>query len=348
MSNAESSVLGIETSCDETAAAVVQGLVIRSSVVASQEEIHAMFGGVVPEVASRKHTETIVRVVQRALDEAEVTWEDIDALAVTNGPGLIGSLLVGVSAAKAYHITTGLPLYGINHLQAHVAANFAHDRENALHPDDLPAIILIASGGHSDIVYIETPTDYQVLGQTVDDAAGEAFDKAARVLDLGYPGGPAISQAAEDGDSAAYDFPRPTVSDTLDFSFSGLKTAMVRQVEEIGSPAADTPAEDPATVADLAASFQAAVVDTLVRNVMRATEESGVNHLAIAGGVAANRLLRKRLRETCNSTGIQFHVPPPELCTDNAAMVALAGTFQHGTREPENLSLGVFSAMPGK
>ncbi len=340
-------ILGIETSCDETAAAVVQaGRHVLSSIIASQEQIHSLFGGVVPEIASRKHTELLVVVVQRALNDAGVTWGDLGGIAVTNGPGLIGSLLVGVSAAKAYHIATGLPLVGVNHLQAHVAANFADICRQPLSEQSLPAVCLVASGGHSDIVLIAGPTDYGVLAVTRDDAAGEAFDKAARVLQLGYPGGPAIAEAAQTGDPQTFDFPRPRVGDTLDFSFSGLKTALVRQVEALqrdGEPVTDPASQ---TVADLAAGFQAAVVDTLVRNTMQAVEKQAVSHLAIAGGVAANRLLRERLGVQCDRAGVQLHCPPSELCTDNAVMVAIAGHHLLLARGPDDLDLDVFSAMP--
>lgn len=349
MSLSEGLILGIETSCDETAAAVVaRGIHVRSSVVASQERVHAAFGGVVPEIASRKHTEALTGVVEAALREADVGWSDLSGIGVTNGPGLIGSLLVGVSAAKAYHAATGLPLVGINHLHAHVAANFAHICQDPLTCDALPAICLVVSGGHSDIVFLRRPGDYEVLAATVDDAAGEAFDKAARVLGLGYPGGPAISKAAEAGDPAAYALPRPRVGDTLDFSFSGLKTALIRQLQQIqGLPLSEQPGEPTGQMqADLAASFQSAVVETLVRNTMQAVAAAGVAHLAIAGGVAANRLLRERLAEECAAAGITFHRPPPDLCTDNAVMIAIAAARRLDSGEPDNLNLDVYSAMP--
>ncbi len=341
----EELILGIETSCDETATAVVKdGRQVLSSIIASQEQIHSLFGGIVPEIASRKHTELLMSVTQKALDQAQVSFDNLSGIAVTNGPGLIGSLLVGVSAAKAYHAATGLPLVGVNHLQAHVAANFAEVCEKPLREADLPAVCLIVSGGHSDLVTIAHATDYEVIGLTRDDAAGEAFDKAARVLQLGYPGGPAMAKAAEAGNPEAFALPRPRISDSLDFSFSGLKTALIRQVQELQGE--DEAAPDEQTVADLAASFQAAVVDTLTRNTMQAIEQSGVKHLAIAGGVAANRLLRERLSEECAGVGVELHCPPPELCTDNAVMVAVAGHYLLMTREPDNLDLDVFSAMP--
>ncbi len=341
----EKLILGLETSCDETATAVVRdGRQVLSSIIASQEQIHSLFGGIVPEIASRKHTELLTGVTQQALDEAQVSFADLGGIAVTNGPGLIGSLLVGVSAAKAYHAATGLPLVGVNHLQAHVAANFADVCEKPLRDQDLPAVCLIVSGGHSDLVTIADVTDYQVIGLTRDDAAGEAFDKAARVLGLGYPGGPAIQKAAAAGNPQAFDLPRPQVSDSLDFSFSGLKTALIRQLQELQGE--DQAPPDGQTVADLAASFQAAVVDTLVRNTMQALACTGVQHLAIAGGVAANRLLREKLSEDCAGAGVELHCPPPELCTDNAVMVAVAGYHLLMKGGPDNLDLEVFSAMP--
>ena len=349
-SASEKPILGIETSCDETAVAVVAGgRRVVSSVIASQEQKNALFGGVVPEIASRQHTEIQVNVTEQALQEARSTWSDLGGIAVTNGPGLIGSLLVGVSSAKAYHAATGLPLVGVNHLQAHVSANFADVCDIPLHEADLPAICLVVSGGHTDLMLLRQPTQYELLGMTRDDAAGEAFDKAARVLDLGYPGGPAVSQAAELGDPAAFAFPRPQVADTLDFSFSGLKTALIRQVQQLSPQKQGRPSAkhlDRQTVADLAAAFQAAAVDTLVRNSMEAVKQTGVARLAISGGVAANQLLRERLSHQCKLAGVAFHCPPLELCTDNAVMVAIAGYHMLRTREPDNLNLDVFSAMP--
>jgi N6-L-threonylcarbamoyladenine synthase len=349
-SASEQLILGIETSCDETAAAIVtDGRRVLSSFIASQEQIHALFGGVVPEIASRQHTELLVNVTERALQQAGVMWCDLRGIAVTNGPGLIGSLLVGVSTAKAYHAATGLPLVGVNHLQAHIAANFADLCKLPLHTTDLPAVCLVVSGGHTDLLLLEHPTEYKLLGMTRDDAAGEAFDKAARVLQLGYPGGPAVSKAAENGDPAAFAFPRPRVADTLDFSFSGLKTALIRRVQQLSPGAQDQSlAEhlDELIVADLAASFQAAVIDTLVRNCMEAARQTRVDRLAICGGVAANRMLRQELTQQCRDAGLIFHCPPPELCTDNAVMVAIAGYHILRMRKPDNLKLDVFSAMP--
>lgn len=334
-------VLAVETSCDDTTAAVVAGgRRVLSSHVASQEELHALFGGVVPEVASRKHVESITHVVQAALDEAGVGWSDLGGLAVTNGPGLIGSLLVGVSAMKAYCLATGLPLVGVNHLESHVNANFCDLPDYHGAPEDFPAICLIVSGGHSDLVLLRSRTDHEILGCTRDDAAGEALDKAARVLELGYPGGPAVQRAAAEG-QARFDLPRPLIEGCLDYSFAGLKTALLRLVESLRR-------EGEVPVADVAASFQEAVVDTLVRNVRRACEQhgEGVRQVLLCGGVAANTLLRERLSGLGEGLGISVRYPPLKLCTDNAAMVGAAGWLKLQAGEHDNLSLDVFSAMP--
>jgi len=363
-------VLAVETSCDDTAAAVVAGgRRVLSSHVASQEEIHALFGGVVPEVASRKHVEAITHVVQAALDEAGVTWDDLGGLAVTNGPGLIGSLLVGVSAQKAYCLATGLPLVGVNHLDAHVNSNFCDlpggVQAPALQgaPEDFPALCLIVSGGHSDLVLLRSRGEMELLGCTRDDAAGEALDKAARVLELGYPGGPAMQAAAEHGE-ARFDLPRPAIEDSLDYSFSGLKTALLRLVEKLRQ-------EGELPIADLAASYQEAVVETLVRNVRKAAAEplsgaavsrgrgagvrsrsdteSGddrIRQILLCGGVAANKLLRERLSQLGEELGLPVRYPPLNLCTDNAAMVGAAGWAKLIAGEHDNLALDVYSAQP--
>lgn len=337
-------VLAIESSCDDTAAAVVAGgRRVLSSVVASQDDVHSLFGGVVPEVASRKHVEVITAVVQRALDEARVTWGDLGGLAVTNGPGLIGSLLVGVSAAKAYHLATGLPLVGVNHIDGHLNSNFCDLPDHQGAPEDFPAVCLVASGGHSDLSLMLSRSEYRVLGCTHDDAAGEALDKAARLLKLGYPGGPAIQKAAEAGEPR-FDLPRPLIEGTFDFSFSGLKTALMRLLQQLNKGrSADDPANLP--IADLAASFQQAVVDTLVRDVREAAVQEGARQILLAGGVAANRLLRAELARVGEELDIPVRYPPFKLCTDNAAMVGAAAWAPLQAGKRDNLALDVFSAM---
>lgn len=338
-SNCDGLVLGIETSCDDTAVAVVRGgRRVIVSLVSSQEEVHALFGGVVPEVASRKHTEVITRLVERALVEAKISWADLAGLAVTNGPGLIGSLLVGVSAAKAYHLALGLPLVGVNHIEAHLLSNFCDFDDHTGAPEEFPLVALIASGGHSDLCLMHGLDEYEVIGQTRDDAAGEALDKAARLLGLGYPGGPAMQKAAENGEPR-FDLPRPTFDDSLDFSFSGLKTALIRLVEKLRREGDELP------VSDLAASFQLAVVETLVRNVRTAALTHGARQILLAGGVAANTLLRSTLKETGAEIGIPVHYPPFKLCTDNAAMVAATGYHALRTGHADNLALDVYSAL---
>ncbi len=338
----ESLVLGIETSCDETAAAVVRGgREILSNVVASQHDLHARFGGVVPEIASRKHAEVITLVVDEALAAAGVRHRDLALIAVTQGPGLIGSLLVGVSAAKGYAIAAGLPIVGVNHLEGHVMANFIH--EPGCRPaaaDLMPSLCLIASGGHTVLLLISALGDYSIVGWTRDDAAGEALDKAARVLDLGYPGGPAIDRCAQKGDPAAIPFPRPVVPDSLDFSFSGLKTALLNYVQAHGLDATA------GGVADVAAGFQQAVVDTLVRNTRRAARRYGVRQILMAGGVAANSCLRAKMNNLQESLGIPVRFPPPGLCTDNAAMIAAAGYLAARQHGPSPLDMDTYSALP--
>jgi N6-L-threonylcarbamoyladenine synthase len=319
-------VLGIETSCDETAAAIVDdGREILSSVVASQADRHARFGGVVPEIASRAHVELINAVVAEALVEAGTDLDALDAIAAARGPGLAGALLVGVSAAKALALVTGAPYVGVNHHEAHMYAALLDDPD--LEP---PLCTLVVSGGHTLLVAMHDHGNYTVLGQTVDDAAGEAFDKVARFLGLGYPGGPAIDRVAWDGNADAIAFPRPMLDDGLDFSFSGLKTAVVNHVRR----------HPDAEVSDVAASFQAAVVDVLATKLLRAAEDTGIATMVIGGGVAANSALRTRLLDEAEARGLRAVVPPLSLCTDNAAMVAAAAAFQLAVDGPTPLDSG--------
>jgi N6-L-threonylcarbamoyladenine synthase len=329
-------VLGIETSCDETGVGIVRGSDLLADALASSVEEHARFGGVVPEVASRAHLEALVPTVHRALAEAGVAMREVDAIAVTAGPGLAGALLVGVAAAKAYAVALDKPLYGVNHLAAHVAV----DR---LTNGDLPqpCIALLVSGGHSSLLLVPDVTDaVQPLGQTIDDAAGEAFDKVARVLGLPFPGGPHIDRVAVDGDATAIDFPRGVVRDAAySFTFSGLKTAVARWVESRERAGEGVP------IADVAASFQEAVVDVLTKRAVAACKQSGVDHLVVGGGVAANSRLRAVAEERCSAAGIVLRMPPRRLCTDNGAMVAALGALlvDRGV-EPDALDL---AADPG-
>jgi N6-L-threonylcarbamoyladenine synthase len=319
-------VLGIETSCDETAAAVLDGgRKILSSVVASQDDVHAPYGGVVPELASRRHLEVIVPVIRRALAEAGMGLPDLDGIAVTQGPGLVGSLLVGCSAAKALSWAHGTPLVGVNHLEGHIYSAFLDERA-----PEHPFLALVVSGGHTALYVVETPRRYARVGQTRDDAAGEAFDKVAKLLGLGYPGGPAIELAAQGGNATAIRFPTASMSDGApDFSFSGIKTAVSLHVRKSG-------ALSPAQVADVAASFQATVVKTLVRKSLRAGQRLGIRRLVLTGGVAANTALRQALGAECGERGWELFIPSRALCTDNAAMIAAAGhdRLEAGERAP--------------
>ena len=314
-------ILGIETSCDETAAAVIQdGCRILSNVVASQIELHAQYGGVYPELASREHVLKIIPVIQEAMRTANVTWRDLNALAVTHGPGLAGSLLVGVNAAKGIALGQNLPLLGTNHLEGHIYANwldaglpYIAQSENLF-----PMVALIASGGHSSLVLMQGHGEYTELGHTIDDAAGEAFDKIARLLHLGYPGGPAIQRAAEQGDASAFKLPRAQTKRAYDFSFSGLKTSVLNLVKRLG--------EDNLPVNDIAASAQAAIVDMLVEKTQLAVEEYNAQAVLLAGGVAANKMLRETMRARSPRPVLY---PPPKLCVDNAAMIAAAATWHY-------------------
>ncbi|MFB9836949.1 tRNA (adenosine(37)-N6)-threonylcarbamoyltransferase complex transferase subunit TsaD [Actinoallomurus acaciae] len=331
-------VLGIETSCDETGVGVVRGHTLLADAIASSVDEHARFGGVVPEVASRAHLEAMTPTVDRALSEAGVTLADVDAIAVTAGPGLAGALLVGVAAAKAYALGLGKPLYGVNHLTAHVAVD---QLEHG--PLPKPCVALLVSGGHSSLLLVpDVASDVRPLGATVDDAAGEAFDKVARVLDLGFPGGPYIDRAAREGDPASISFPRGKYEDgTYDFSFSGLKTAVARWVESRER------AGDPVPVADVAAAFQEAVVDVLTKKAIAACKDNDASHLLIGGGVAANSRLRALAQERCEAAGIRLRVPRPKLCTDNGAMVAALGAELVGAGlAPSALDLPADSSLP--
>lgn len=319
-------VLGIETSCDETAAAVVMGGTdVLSSVVSSQIDIHAKFGGVVPEVASRAHLELMQPVIDEAIANAGIPAERIDAVAVTIGPGLIGALLVGVSAAKAMSLALDRPLIGVNHLEAHLYAALLDDPGL-----EFPAVVLLVSGGNTLLLSMDGPGSYRLLGATIDDAAGEAFDKIARFLDIGYPGGPAIDAAAQRGNPKAIDFPRAMLHDGLDFSFSGLKTAVINHVRKNADVSSD----------DVAASFQAAVVDVLAAKLMRAARETSARSVVLGGGVAANSLLRSEVKRLAEANGFRVALPSRAMCTDNAAMIASAGWYRLRDHGPSGLDVG--------
>jgi N6-L-threonylcarbamoyladenine synthase len=327
-------ILALETSCDDTCAAVVDGARILSNVVSSQAAFHERYGGVVPEVASRHHLELVNAVVAAALDEAGTALAEVDKVAVTQGPGLIGALLVGLSTAKALAAAHRRHLVPVDHLHGHVAANF-------LEPDPIepPFLCLIASGGHTLLAGVRDPSRFEVLGQTLDDAAGEAFDKGARLLGLGYPGGPAIQGAAEGGDPAAFDFPVAMGERGLDFSFSGLKTALVYKVRDLG------PEETEAGRADLAASFQRAITDQLVAKLRRGASTGKWPAIALGGGVAANAELRERTRALCDELGLGLKLVPISLCTDNAAMIASAARYTEPIPYPDYLDFDAFATQ---
>jgi N6-L-threonylcarbamoyladenine synthase len=319
-------VLGIETSCDETAAALVMGgYDVVSSAVSTQVDLHAQFGGVVPEIAGRAHLDLINPMVARAIVEAGVDESRIDAVACTVGPGLIGALLVGVSAAKALALTWGVPFIGVNHMEAHLYAAFLEDPTL-----EFPLVVMLVSGGHTMLIEMQGHGAYRLLGSTIDDAAGEAFDKVARFLGLGYPGGPAIDREAVHGDPEAIAFPRAMLNDGLDFSFSGLKTAVMNHVRK----------HPDVSTADVAASFQTAVVDVLVTKAERAAKAVGAKGLVLGGGVAANSLLRERFLSACTESGIHGFLPSRAMCTDNAAMIAAAGWHRLRSDGPTSLGIG--------
>ncbi|MDR0897457.1 MAG: tRNA (adenosine(37)-N6)-threonylcarbamoyltransferase complex transferase subunit TsaD [Oscillospiraceae bacterium] len=327
-------ILAIETSCDETAAAVVEdGRRVLSGVIASQIDTHALYGGVVPEIASRQHLEAVDAILEEALHQAGLSLSEIDAIAVTHGPGLVGALLIGVSCAKATAYAAGLPLVPVHHIEGHICANYiAH---SDLEP---PFVCLVASGGHSHLLQVKGYGDYALLGRTQDDAAGEAFDKAARVLGLPYPGGPLLDALAETGDPRALALPRARLAGRYDFSFSGLKTALINTVHRMRQTG-QTPPD-----ADIAASFRRAVVDSLVEATLRAAADTGARAVALAGGVAANRLLRKELANRAKAMGLPCYMPPLALCTDNAAMIGSAAFYRLMRGEIADLSL---NAVPG-
>ncbi len=319
-------VLGIETSCDETAAAVVAGgRTVLSSVVSSQIDLHARFGGVVPEIASRAHLDLLTPVVAEAMLHAGLEGPEAAAVACTVGPGLIGSLLVGVAHAKALALVWGVSFVGVNHLEGHLYASFLEEPELAL-----PAVVLLVSGGHTLLILMEAPGRYRLLGQTIDDAAGEAFDKVARFLGLGYPGGPVIDQLSTEGDPSAIAFPRGLKGDGLDFSFSGLKTSVITYVRK----------HPDVEVADVAASFQEAVVDVLVTKARAAAKAHGAKAICLAGGVAANSSLRERTLDACIADGLNAYLPSRSMCTDNAAMIATAGWWRLQSDGPTGLDVG--------
>jgi N6-L-threonylcarbamoyladenine synthase len=323
-------VLGIETSCDETSAAVVSdGTIIISNVVSSQIDIHARYGGVVPEVASRQHILTIIPVIREAMGEAGVTWHDIDAIAVTRGPGLSGSLLVGVNAAKGIALAHNLPLIGINHLEGHIYANWLTGQEPSF-----PCLCLIASGGHSDLIVMKGHGQLAKIGKTRDDAAGEAFDKGARILGLGYPGGPVIEQEAKKG-SPSLRLPRAWLRNTDDFSFSGVKTALLHLLQSRSNI-------DGSFIADAASSFQEAIVDVLVTKTVRAAQRLEATQIVVSGGVAANKALRDRFLQ---DSPLPVLIPPPHLCTDNAAMIAACGYYQLQQKKSNGYEIDVIPSL---
>lgn len=335
MSKEKTTVLAIESSCDETAAAVVvNGREVLSNVISSQIDIHKLYGGVVPEIASRKHIEKINQVIQEALEESDKTMEDIDAVCVTYGPGLVGALLVGVGAAKALAYATHKPLVGVHHIEGHISANFIENKD--LKP---PFLCLVASGGHSHLVIVKEYGEYEILGRTRDDAAGEAFDKVARAIGLGYPGGPKIDKLAKEGDPDAIEFPKASIDGApYDFSFSGVKSAVLNYIN--GCKMKQVPYNE----ADIAASFQKAVVGVLVDHTMKAAKDYGIKKVAIAGGVACNSALRQAMEDACQKRGYKFYRPSPILCTDNAAMIGAAGYYEYkkGVRHGWDLN-----AVPG-
>jgi N6-L-threonylcarbamoyladenine synthase len=328
--------IGIESSCDETSAAIVlNGREVLSNVISSQIDIHKKFGGVVPEVASRKHVEAISNVVKEAVDEAKISFDRIDVITATYGPGLVGALLVGLSHAKGLSLALGKPFVGVNHIEGHICANYL------AHKDLVPPFMcLVVSGGHTHLVYVKDYGEYEILGKTRDDAAGEAYDKVARSIGLGYPGGPLIDNLAKEGNKYSIDFPRVYLEqDSLDFSFSGLKSAVLNYLNKMSMQNLQI------NKADVAASFQQAVVEVLVDKGIKATKHKKVNKLCLAGGVAANSALRAEFESRCNKEKIQFFYPPNILCTDNAAMIASAGYYEFLQGRTSKLSINAIPSL---
>lgn len=329
-------ILAIESSCDETAAAVVQdGRKVLSNIISSQIEIHKLYGGVVPEIASRKHIEKVIQVVDEALKEATLTMGEIDAVAVTYGPGLVGALLVGVSAAKSIAFAHNKPLIGVHHIEGHISANYIDNEE--LEP---PFLCLVVSGGHTNLVIVKDYGEYEVLGKTRDDAAGEAFDKVARAIGLGYPGGPKIQKISEEGNKDAIAFPRAKVADNpFDFSFSGLKSSVLNYINSCEMKGEEI------NKADIAASFQEAVVDVLVSHTIEGAKQLGFKKIAMAGGVASNTVLREEMKEACERRGFMFYHPSPILCTDNAAMIGAAAYYDYKKGLISDLTLNAVPSL---
>lgn len=328
-------VLGIESSCDETASAVVRdGNFLLSNVISSQINVHSKYGGVVPEIASRKHVEVIVPVIMQALGDAHVSLDDIEGIAVTRGPGLVGSLLIGVSIAKSMAFAKNIPFVGVNHLEGHVASVFLNDRK-----PDFPFIAAVISGGHTNIYFVRDFQEFKLLGQTVDDAAGEAFDKAAKLLNIGYPGGMAIDRLAKGGNPEFIKFPR-AMKDSMDFSFSGLKTSLLTYIKKRKSPITED------EIPDIAASYQEAIIDVLVEKTFRAARLCSTSRVVVTGGVAANSRLRERFCDEAKTKGIEIFIPPPILCTDNAAMIAVMGDNLLKTGKKDSLDMNAVSRWP--
>lgn len=326
-------VLGIESSCDETAAAVYADGQIRSNIIASQS-IHEQFGGVVPELASRAHHQTISKTVNQALQEASASMADLDAIAVTQGPGLMGSLLVGLSFAKGLSIAWNKPLIGVNHIDAHLYANFIE------HKEVYPFMGLIVSGGHTRLVYVKERFNHEVLGKTLDDAAGEAFDKIGKILNLPYPAGPVIDKLSKNGDPEFYNFPRSMIKKGLDFSFSGLKTSVLYHIKENGEDYAEK------NIGDLCASISAAITDVLTAKLKRAVKQKKAAHIVLAGGVSANSMLRKKVQNLADKLGLNLMIPSPQYCTDNAAMIAITGALKAENKLFDSVDLKPFARIP--